>query len=65
MIGDGLICVNMPVPSTMPAILNGRLFDELLLQLSLPIVICGGCCAVEHFMSMGTTTGGVKKRESD
>jgi hypothetical protein len=55
MIGDGLICVKMPVPSTMPAILAGRLFDEL--QFSFTIVICGGG-AVEHFMSMGTTTGG-------
>lgn len=57
MIGDGLICVKMPVPSTMPAILAGRLFDELLLQLSFTIVICGGWI-VAHFMSMGTTTGG-------
>lgn len=59
MIGDGLICVKIPVPSTIPAILAGRLLDELLLQFSFTIVICGGGCAVEHFMSMGTTTGGV------
>jgi hypothetical protein len=57
MIGDGLICVKMPVPSTIPAILAGRLLDELLF--SFTIVICGGGCAVEHFISMGTTAGEV------
>lgn len=60
MIGDGLICVKIPVPSTIPAILAGRLPDELLWQFSFTIVICGGGCAVEHFMSMGTTAGEVR-----
>lgn len=45
-IGVGLICAIMLDPSTMP--------DEMdeLLQFSF-----GGCCAVEHFISMGTEAG--------
>lgn len=61
MMGDGLICVKTPVPSTMPAIelCTGRLMFKLL-QFSFTIVI-GGCCTVEHFISMGTVTGGREK----
>lgn len=54
----------MSDPSTMPAIeLLAMLIDALLfrlLQFSLTAVICGGC-AVEHFISMGTTTGGERR----
>lgn len=45
------------MPSTIPAMLAARLFDVLLMRFSFTAVICEGC-DVEHFMSMGTTTGG-------
>lgn len=66
-IGDGLICVIIPLPSpTIPVIelLDNRcaveLFPFILLQFSFDIVI--GCVPVDkHFESMGTETGEEKK----
>lgn len=63
-IGDGFICVITPELSTIPAMDAGikwfgftvvLLFK--LLQFSFDIAICD-CCAIEHFISMGTETGG-------
>lgn len=61
-IGDGFICVIIPELSTIPDMeLDAKwlLFVVLLfklLQFSFDIAICD-CCAVEHFISMGTVTG--------
>jgi hypothetical protein len=57
-IGVGLICVIIPVLSTIPEI---ELATELLLfSFDNTAAICDCCCVLEHFISMGTDAGVMK-----